>query len=185
MTLLILGLALFLGAHAFIRAQPLRAAVVGRFGAMRYRALFSLVSLAGFAALIIGYGQARAAGPVSLWTPPDYAPMLAAVLMASAFVLLAIAYAPGRLKAAIPHPMLLAVMLWALAHLIANGDLASALLFGGFLAWALYARILIGFTPSARAPWGLGDAVAVVGGLGAWAAMAMWLHPLLIGVAVM
>jgi uncharacterized membrane protein len=185
MTLLITGLVLFLGAHVFTRATPLRAAVVGRFGAMRYRAVHSLLSLAGFIAIIVGFGQARAENAVQLWTPPPIAATIALVAMAPALILLLLPYAPGKLRATIPHPMMLGVIIWSGAHLLANGDLPSALLFGGFFLWAVVARVLVGFTPRASAPWSVADGAVVAVGLGLWFATATWLHPMLIGVPVL
>jgi uncharacterized membrane protein len=149
--------------------------------------VYSLLSIAGFVLLIWGYGLSRAA-PVDIWQPPVFTRHLASLLTLPAFVLLAAAYVPGtRIKARLGHPMILAVKLWALAHLLSNGRLGDVLLFGGFLVWAVFdfraarardrqAALVRPAGSAAR------DVVAVVVGLAAWAVFAMFLHGWLIGV---
>ena len=149
--------------------------------------MYSLLSIAGFVLLIWGYGLSRAA-PVDLWQPPVFTRHLASLLTLPAFVLLAAAYVPGtRIKARLGHPMILAVKLWALAHLLSNGRLGDVLLFGGFLVWAVFdfraarardrqAGLMRPAGSAAR------DIAAVVVGLAAWAVFAMVLHGWLIGV---
>ena len=188
MTLLLLGLAIFLGVHSIrIVADASRTAVIARIGAGSWKAVYSLLSIAGFVLLVIGYGAAREA-PVVLYAPPAWARHLAALLTMPAFVLLAAAYVPGNgIKRAVGHPMVAGVKLWALAHLMANGTLADVVLFGGFLLWAVAS-----FTAARRRdraagtprPAGSGarTAIAVVVGLLAWAAFAFALHRPLIGV---
>jgi len=188
MLLLVLGLAIFLGAHSVrIVADGWRSARIARMGPLTWKAVFSIASLVGFALIVWGYGAARGATPV-LYAPPTWLRHVAALLTIPAFVLLAAAYVPGtRIKRAVGHPMVLGVKLWALAHLLANGTLADVLLFGAFLVWSVasYAAArrrdraagevyLIG--PVSR------DVIAVVAGLIAWAVFAFWLHALLIGV---
>ncbi len=137
MTALILGLVLFLGLHSVrIVADGWRTGVIRRIGVGPWKGLYSLLSLAGFALLLWGFGQARQQ-PDVLWTAPTWSRHLAALLMLAALVLLAAAYVPGNaLKARLHHPMVLAVKTWALAHLLANGRPADLLLFGSFLLWA-------------------------------------------------
>ncbi|RPH46943.1 MAG: NnrU family protein [Burkholderiales bacterium] len=188
MGMLLLGMVLFLGVHSVrVVSDDLRGALIERLGAGAYKGLYSLASIAGFVLIVWGYGLTRTA-PVDLWMPPVWTRHLAALLTIPAFVLLAAAYVPGtRIKAAVGHPMVLGVKVWAFAHLIANGRLADVVLFGGFLAWAvvLYiasrkrdrrtgTRYVAG--PASR------DVIAIVAGLGAWAAFAFWLHAALIGV---
>jgi uncharacterized membrane protein len=185
MLLLIIGLILFLGSHALTRFRPLRDGLEAKLGVMPFKGLYSLIALAGFALIIIGYGQYRASGYIEVWTPPAFLKHLSYLLMMPVFVLLIAAYAPGKIKAAVVHPMLAAVKLWALAHFLVNGDLGSMLLFGGFLAWGLFARIRLGKAQRVSVPWSIGDTVAVIGGLVGWAVMLMWLHPLLIGVSAL
>ena len=188
MTLLILGLILFLGTHSVrIFAEDWRGRQVARLGDQRWKGVYSLVSLAGFALLVWGYGLARAE-PMALWNPPVWTRHLAALLTIPAFVLVAAAYVPGtRIKAAVGHPMVAGVKVWAFAHLIANGTLADALLFGSFMAWAVVDyRSAKGRDRAAGTRYGAGpvsrDVAAVAIGLAAWAAFAFWLHGWLVGV---
>ena len=188
MTLLMLGIVLFLGAHAFTMAREPRAGAVARLGEGGFRIAYSVVSLIGLLLIAHGYGVYRATGWIALWNPPVWTRHLALLLNLPVFVLLAAAYLPGKIKAATKHPMLLAVKIWASAHLLANGDLGSVLLFGGFLAWAVAARISLkrrpGVVIAAATGFGRNDMIAIAVGLAAYLAMAFWLHPLLIGVPV-
>lgn len=192
MLLLILGLVLFLGMHAVTMQRDLRARLIGRLGEGGYKGLYSAVSIIGFVLLIYGYGLQRAAGYTVVWEPPVWTRHLALLLNLPIFILLAVGKRPSWLLSRVKHPMLLAVKIWATAHLIANGDLGSMLLFGGFLAWAVMARISVKRRPEeiarsaamGRVAFGRRDAVAIVAGLAAYAVFALWLHPLLIGVPV-
>ena len=189
MTLLLIGLALFLGVHSTrIVADGWRTATIARVGEKPWKGIYSLLSIAGFVLIVIGYGAARQS-PVVLFAPPVWTRHLAALLTIPAFVLLAAAYVPGNaIKRAVGHPMMAGVKVWALAHLIANGTLADVLLFGTFLAWAV-----LGFIAARRRdraagttyPAGPGSrtAITVVVGLVAWAVFAFALHRPLIGVA--
>ena len=189
MTLLLIGLALFLGVHSTrIVADGWRTATIARVGEKPWKGIYSLLSIAGFVLIVIGYGAARQS-PVVLFAPPAWTRHLAALLTIPAFVLLAAAYVPGNaIKRAVGHPMMAGVKVWALAHLLANGTLADVLLFGTFLAWAV-----LGFIAARRRdraagttyPAGPGSrtAITVVVGLVAWAVFAFALHRPLIGVA--
>jgi len=187
MIVLILGLVMFLGAHSVrIYADDWRAAQVARWGILTWKGLFALVSLAGMALIVIGFGQARMA-PVVLWFPPVALRHLAGLIILVSFVLFVSAYVPGtRIKAKLGHPMLAGTKGWAFAHLLANGSLADVLLFGAFLAWGVLA-----FNSSRRRdraagtvyPAGSlnGDLTALAVGLAAWAMFAFWLHGWLFG----
>lgn len=188
MTLLILGLVLFLGVHSVrVLGEDGRNALRARLGEGGYKGLYTLVSLAGFALIVWGYGAARQA-PVQLWVPPVWTRHLAAVLTIPAFVLLVAAYVPGNsIKARLHHPMVLGIKTWAFAHLLANGMLAQALLFGSFLVWAALsfraARQRDRLAQVVYAPGRLGPTLVTVAvGLVAWAAFAFWAHGALIGV---
>lgn len=192
MTLLVLGLVIFLGTHSFSMARARRAALIGRIGEGPYKGLYSLVSLIGIVLVSIGYGQYRANGYIPVWDPPVWTRHLALLLVLVAFICFVAAYLPGRIKARLKHPMLAGVKIWAFAHLIANGDLGSILLFGSFLAWAVFARISAkrrdvaaqhGGT-AAPAGW-RNDILAVAIGTAAYLAFVYWLHPWLIGVSVL
>lgn len=138
MTLLVVGLFVFLSAHSIrIFGEPMRAVLIARLGALGYKALYSLVSLVGLILLIKGYAMAREQ-PLALWTAWAPGRHVAALLSLVAFILVVAAYVPGnRLKARLRHPMVLGVKVWAAGHLLANHTLADAVLFGGLLVWAV------------------------------------------------
>jgi uncharacterized membrane protein len=188
MTLLILGLLLFLGVHSTrVFAENWRLGVRQRIGDNAFKGGYTLLSLLGFALIVWGYGQARMQ-PVALWPPQGWARHVAALLTVPAFVLLAAAYVPGNsIKAKLRHPMVLSVKLWAFAHLLANHTLADLLLFGGFLVWAaLSFRAARGRDRAAGTvypPGRLGPTLVTVAvGLAAWAGFAFWAHGAWIGV---
>jgi uncharacterized membrane protein len=188
MTLLLLGLVLFLGTHSVrIFADGWRAQRVSAMGLNAWKGVYSVVSIAGFVLIVYGYAAARLE-PVVLYSPPVWTRHLASLLTIPAFILLVAAYVPGtRIKRAVGHPMVLGVKTWALAHLLANGMLADVLLFGAFLVWAVLDYIAARKRDRAAGTvYVVGpitrDIVAVVVGLVAWAAFAMWLHRVLIGI---
>jgi uncharacterized membrane protein len=191
MLFLIAGLVLFLGTHALTMRRATRERLVARLGANGYRGLYSLVSIAGFALVVWGFGHYRETAWVQVWSPPKFTKHLALLLTLPIFVLFIAAYAPGRIKAKAKHPMLLAVKIWATVHLLANGDLGGMLLFAGFLAWGVAARVsLKRRAPGAPSPIDklpsrpMNDVIAVVGGLVLWGLFVRVLHPMLIGVVV-
>lgn len=187
-TYLILGLLLFLGVHSLrIFADGWRTAQIARMGELPWKGVYSLFSIVGLGLIVWGYGLARV-DPVVLWIPPAWTRHLAALLTVPAFILLVAAYLPGsHIKARIGHPMVAGVKIWALAHLLANGNLADVALFGAFLVWAI-----ANFVASRRrdrlagrsyaAQGGSRDAAVVGIGLLAWALFALWGHTWLIGV---
>ena len=188
MTALILGLLLFLGVHSVrIFADGWRSRTIARLGEGPWKGLYTLLSLAGLALIVWGFGQARAT-PIVLWATPVWARHLAALLMLLSLVLLAAAYVPGnQIKARLHHPMVLGVKVWAGAHLLANNTLAELLLFGGFLAWAVLnfraARQRDRATGAVYAAGKPGPTLgAVAAGLLAWVVLAFWAHGWLIGV---
>ncbi|WP_418318675.1 NnrU family protein [Piscinibacter sakaiensis] len=187
MAVLLAGLVLFLGLHSVsIVAPQWRDARVRQFGELRWKGLYSLIAAVGLLLIIVGYGLARQS-PITLYTPPAMLRHLAWLLMAPVFVLLFAAYLPGRIQSATRHPMLLAVKLWATAHLLANGSVADVLLFGGFLAWAVADRISMKRRPARPKPelpvGRFNDAIAVVGGLVVYLLFFAVGHAWLIGVA--
>ena len=188
MLYLILGLVLFLGLHSVrIVAEDWRTRSIERVGASTWKAVYSLLSLLGFGLIVWGFSVARGQ-PVQLWSPPRGMRHLASLLTLLSFVLLAAAYIPGNaIKAKLHHPMVLSVKVWALAHLLANGNLAHMVLFGAFLVWSVFnfaaarrrdRRGAILYAPGHVAPTVL---TVLVGAL-AWAAFAIWLHGWLIGI---
>jgi uncharacterized membrane protein len=189
MHVLLAGLILFLGVHSIsIIAPAARDRWAAAMGPNLWRALYSVLSLIGFVLLVRGYAAARL-DPVVLYAPPGWTRHVVMLLMLPVFVMLFAAYLPGRIKTTLKHPMLAAVKLWAVAHLLANGMLADVLLFGGFLAWAVLDRISmkrrVQRPLSAAPPSRWNDLAAVVLGLVAYVAFILWLHPRLIGVPVL
>ena len=185
---LVAGLVIFLGVHSTrMLADDWRSRTIERLGAKPWKAVYTLVSIAGLALLVWGYGVARQQ-PVQLWSPPVGLRHLAALLTWLAFVLLAAAEVPGnQIKARLHHPMLLGTKVWALAHLLANGTLAGAILFGSFLLWAvtMFAsarrrdrREAVLYTPGTA----VRTLITLAAGTLAWAVFAFWLHGLLIGI---
>jgi uncharacterized membrane protein len=188
MTLLILGLILFLGVHsARVFGEGPRTALQARLGELGYKGAYSVVALAGLVLVVVGYGAARET-PQIVWIAPIWTRHLAALLTLVSFVLLAATYVPGNaIKARLHHPMVLGVKVWALAHLLANGMLADILLFGGFLLWAVLSfRAARGRDRAAGTVYPAGRAgptlVAVAVGVVAWAVTAFWAHGVLFGV---
>lgn len=191
MTYLIVGLVIFFAGHLFsaFRSREPGKDIKTRLGAGPYMGLYSLVSIAGFALIVWGYGAARPA-PI-LYTPPAFLAHINLLLMVFAMILLAAAYLPtGHIKKAVKHPMLAAVKIWAFGHLLANGELNSVLLFGSFLAYGVIDRIAVkkrgdnGPGPEVAANV-MGDIGAVAAGLIAYGAIAFYLHPILFGVQAM
>ena len=138
MTLLLCGLFLFIATHAIrIVAEPLRTALVMRLGEWPYKGLLSVVSLLGFWLMLTGYAQARLESVV-VWTPPAFLRHITWLLMLLSLVLLVAAYVPrNHLKHKLKHPMVLSVKVWALAHLLANGQVHQMVLFASLLVWAV------------------------------------------------
>jgi uncharacterized membrane protein len=188
MTALVLGLLIFLGVHSTrIFANGTRNAFVAQRGRNAWNGLITMLSLASFALLVWGFGQARQQ-PTVLWATPGWAKHVAALLTLISFVLVTAAYVPGNgIKAALHHPMTLGVKVWAFAHLLANNTLADLLLFGGFLVWS----IMLFATARRRdreagTTYPPGNAtktvVTVIAGTVLWAVFAFWAHGWLIGV---
>ncbi|MGI9408856.1 MAG: NnrU family protein [Hyphomicrobiaceae bacterium] len=189
MTWFLAGLILFFAVHLLPIMPDLRSGVRDAVGGAAYRGLFSLISLVGLVLIVIGYGDLRtsvAANP-ELWSPPTWTRHVAFLLMIPSMILLVSAYVPNRIRDAVGHPMLAAIKIWAFAHLLANGDLASVILFASFLAYAVIDRISVK-RRNARGPvgdkaGGLSGDVTVVGvGLLAYAAILFFAHEWLIGI---
>ena len=198
MTQLILGLILFLGAHSVrIWADGWRNQTIEAYGEKAFKGVYALVSILGFYLLVVGYGEARLQ-TVALWNPPIFTKHISMLLMLLSSILLMATYIPrNHFKMRLGHPMVLSVKVWALSHLLANGNLADLVLFGSFLIWAV-----LNFR-SARArdreqvqnPDAIEDAplrpnlfatlIALFGGMALWALITFVLHAKLVGVAPM
>ena len=190
LTILILGLAVFLGVHLVTMMRPQRAALIARLGENGYKIIYSLVSAVGLALIVYGFARYRAHEWIELWSPPIWTRHLAAFLVLPALIMLVASYSRGHIYTTLKHPMLAGVKLWALAHLLANGDLGSLILFGSVLAWAVIDRISLKRRTDPGAPpipvGGMrNDVIAIFGGIVLYAALGWWFHPYVIGIPVL
>ena len=186
---MIIGLALFLGVHTLTTRRELRARLIGSFGEGGYKIGYAILSIAGLAAIVWGFAHYRATGWIDVWTPPTALKHVTVALMLPAVILVVAAYIRGRIYTAVKHPMLTGVKLWAAAHLLANGDLGSIILFGSFLGWAVFDRISLKRRIDAGSPpipvgGPANDLIAVAVGIVAYLALAFAFHPVVIGVPV-
>ncbi len=186
---LVLGLIVFLVPHVFVTRREARARLIARIGEQPYKIAFSVISAIGIILIAYGFARYRATEWVNLWYPPVWTRHLALLLNWIAIVCIVAAYIPGNIKRVLKHPMLVGVKLWAFAHLIANGDLGSVILFGSILAWAVFDRIAVkrrGDAESSATVQGgwPSDIVAVVVGTVVYVAIVLLFHPIVIGVPV-
>jgi uncharacterized membrane protein len=183
MGVLIAGLVIFLGVHS-LRLLGLRDALHARLGRPAFMALYSLLSVIGLGLIVWGFGLARPS--VGLWNPPEAARWIALAAVPLALILTLAAYLPGMIRARLRHPMTLGVLIWALAHLLANGEASSVALFASFAAWSALVLIVSYRRTGGAAPGGAlwADGAAVAGGL-VLAGVLVHLHPLLFGAAVL
>ena len=186
---MILGLVLLLGVHVLSTQRELRARLITSTGEGGYKAGYALVSLLGLALIVWGFSHYRAAGMIDVWHPPKALKHVTMALMLPAVILVVAAYVRGRIYTALKHPMLAGVKLWAAAHLLANGDLGGIILFGSFLAWAVFDRISLKRRADAGGPpipvGGIGnDLIAVAVGIVAYLALVFAFHPVVIGIPV-
>jgi uncharacterized membrane protein len=187
--LMILGLVLFLGVHTLTTQRELRARVIAASGESGYKIGYALVSLAGLVLIVWGFAHYRATAWIDVWYPPRALKHITVALMLPAVILVVAAYIRGRIYTTVKHPMLTGVKLWAAAHLLANGDLGSIILFGSFLGWAVYDRISLKHRTDTGAPpipvgGPVNDLIAVAVGIVAYLALAFAFHPVVIGVPV-
>jgi uncharacterized membrane protein len=193
MTWLIFGLILFLGAHSIrMVANDWRTQTITTWGDKPFKGVYTLISLLGFYAMVTGYAEARL-HTVALWTPPIATRHVSVLLMLFASVLMAAAYVPrNHLKMRMKHPMVLSVKVWALAHLLANGNLADVVLFGSFLMWSVFNfkaasardRAAAQETPSVQATANTtATLLTLLIGVAMWALFVFYLHVLLVGVS--
>lgn len=189
LVVMILGLVLFFGVHLVTTQRDLRAQLIAMGGESVYKIGYALASLVGLALIVWGFSDYRATGWIDVWYPPKVLKHITVALMLPAVILVVASYIRGRIYATLKHPMLAGVKLWAAAHLLANGDLGSIILFGSFLAWAVVDRISLKRRADPGGPpipvGGPGnDLIAVVVGVIAYLALAFAFHPVVIGVPV-
>ncbi|MDX0520532.1 NnrU family protein [Sinorhizobium medicae] len=189
MAILLLGIIIFLGMHLIrVVAPGFRAGIIESRGKGTWMGLYTIVSLVGVCLIIYGFGQARGETGM-LYNPPAFLRHIALLLMLIAFIVLAAGFLPaGRIAVALKHPQVLSIKIWALAHLLANGETSSVLLFGSFLAWAVILRISLKRRERAGEKVlpvfksGRNDVLAVLTGLAAYVLFVWKLHELVIGV---
>jgi len=182
MTILIFGLILFFAIHLVPALPDFKQSLIERFGKMGYRGLFSILALIGLVMIVWGKGAAEY---VDLYEPPKGGRHGTMALVLIAFILLASFKLKSRIRKTLRHPMLLAIALWGLGHLLANGDVASVVLFGSFIAYAIIAIVLA----NAQKPAPQFDVIprhdliAVIAGIAIYVVV-LFAHPWLIGVPV-
>jgi uncharacterized membrane protein len=206
MTQLILGLILFLGAHSVrMVADGWRTRCIEAWGEKAFKGVYALVALLGFYLLVVGYGEARLE-TVALWNPPRFTKHISILLMLFSSILLMAAYIPrNHFKMRMGHPMVLSVKVWALSHLLANGNLADVVLFGAFLIWAVLnfrsarardramslnaaqdaADLTLSESETKNQAKLLSTVITLVGGMAIWALITFVLHAKLVGVSPM
>ena len=199
MAWLILGVVLFSGSHSVrIFADDWRSRTIEAWGEKAFKGIYAVVSLVGFYALIVGYSEARMQ-PFVIWQPPTATRHISVLLMLFASILLVATYIPrNHFKLRMGHPMILSVKVWALSHLLANGNLADLVLFGTFLAWSvLIFRVsrardranaaAQSMEELAQAPQAKLTATLAAFVLGAllWASITFHLHALVVGISPM
>ncbi|NLS15526.1 NnrU family protein [Rhizobium sp. P40RR-XXII] len=189
MALLILGIVLFLGIHLIrVVAPGLRSSMIASLGESGWKIAYSIASIVTLIILVYGFGQARDMTPI--WSPPFWMSHITILLMLFAMICLTASLLPaGHIAVRTKHPMVLSVKIWALAHLLSNGDGAAMLLFAAFLAWGVILRISlkrrerageITLRPFVSAKY---DLYAVVIGAIVWALIIWKLHAWIIGVS--
>jgi uncharacterized membrane protein len=186
---MIVGLVLFLGVHTLTTQRGMRAQCIAAMGEGGYKIGYAVASFVGLVLIVWGFAHYRADGMIPVWSPPTFLRHLNVALMLPAVILVVASYLRGRIYTAVKHPMLAGVKLWAFGHLLANGDLGGIILFGSFLAWAVFDRISLKHRTDAGAPpipvGGVtNDVIAVIVGIVAYLALAFAFHPVVIGVPV-
>lgn len=191
MSLLIAGLIVFFGIHLVPAVPRWRAQLVGKFGEGGYKGVFTLVSAVGLGLIIYGYGRARADPNITwVWFPEYWMRHITFLLMLPVFPLLVETYLPGTIKKWVPNPMLTAVKLWAVAHLITKGTLPAVILYSSFLAWAVFDVISVkkrqraGLVKVRTGPVS-NDIIAIAIGLAIYVVFLYWGHEKLIGTPVL
>ena len=186
---MIAGLVVFMGVHTLTTQRDLRARMVASLGDGTYKIIYSLLAALGLALIIWGFARYRATGWIDVWYPPVAMKHITVALMLPAVIMVVASYIRGRIYTTLKHPMLSGIKLWAVAHLLANGDLGSIILFGSFLGWAVFDRISLKRRGDAGGPpipvgGATNDMIAIAVGIVAYLALAFAFHPAVIGVPV-
>ena len=188
MALFLIGLIIFLGSHSTrIFAESWRNQIIDRIGEVKWKGLYTMISLIGFIIMVIGYGQARQS-TVVLWQPNSFLIYIALALNLIAFIFLA-GSSPSNnaIRLKLKHPMILGVKVWALAHLLSNGTLVNLILFGAFLIWAVLdfrsARKRPVHIPQQAQVSTKATVIIIASGIILWIIFIFGLHQFLIGVS--
>ena len=186
---LVLGLVLFIGTHVFVTLRGARAAVIDTIGEWPYKALVAILSVVGILLIGFGFGKYRASGWIDVWYPPRWTYYVTQLLMWPASIFVVAAYIRGNIWRQLKHPMLVGIKIWAVAHLISNGDLGSIILFGSFLVWAGYDRVSLKYrtdpgSPALPVNGRRNDVIAIVVGTVLYLLLGLVFHPLVVGRAV-
>jgi len=186
---LVLGLVLFIGTHVFVTLRGARAAVINTIGEWPYKALVAILSVVGILLIGFGFGKYRARGWIDVWYPPNWTYYVTQLLMWPASIFVVAAYIRGNIWRQLRHPMLVGIKIWAVAHLISNGDLGSIILFGSFLLWAGYDRVSLKYrtdpgSPALPVNGRRNDVIAIVVGTVLYLLLGLVFHPLVVGRAV-
>jgi uncharacterized membrane protein len=186
---LVLGLVLFIGTHVFVTLRGARAAVINTIGEWPYKALVAILSVVGILLIGFGFGKYRARGWIDVWYPPHWTYYVTQLLMWPASIFVVAAYIRGNIWRQLRHPMLVGIKIWAVAHLISNGDLGSIILFGSFLLWAGYDRVSLKYrtdpgSPALPVNGRRNDVIAIVVGTVLYLLLGLVFHPLVVGRAV-
>jgi uncharacterized membrane protein len=189
LAVMVLGLVLFIGTHLVTTRRDLRARLIGIGGEAVYKLGYAVLAIGGVVLISYGFSAYRAAGMIDLWHPPKAMKHLALALTLPAVIMVVAAYSRGKIYSTLKHPMITGVKLWAAAHLLANGDVGSIILFGSLLAWAVLDRISLKRRSDPGAPpipiGGIrNDLIAVAIGTVAYLALVFVFHPVVIGVPV-
>lgn len=183
MTYLIIGVVLFSGIHLFPTAAGLRRSLIARIGENPYKGLFSVIALTGIVLMVMGYSRAEL---TQVFSPPTWGRAANAILMLVSLILFAAANMPGNIKRITRHPMLWGLVLWAVGHLLSNGDQAALILFGGLGVFALLAMLSANLRGASRQTNKVSyakDIMIVVAGTIVYVAL-VFAHPYFAGVAI-
>jgi uncharacterized membrane protein len=189
MLILIIGLIIFIGIHMLSNNREKRAILINKYGEGTYKGAYSLISFIGLGLMIYGFVLYRRSGYIEIWSPPKA--MMHMNLLFSTIAMVCVTAAnlkTGFIKSRLKHPFLIGIKLWALGHLLANGDLGSMLIFGSLLAYSVFNRIQLkrrGVSTPASQPFGLPDILALIIGLGLSYWLVKGLHLTLIGVPIL
>ncbi len=185
MALLTLGILLFAFVHFIPALAPsLKTNAVTRLGENGYKGIFTLLLLASFALMILGW---RSVEPSMLYQPPVSLHKLALGLLAIAFLLMVVSTRNSRLRRLVRHPQLTGVALWGFSHLLLNGDNRSTVLFGGMMLWALIEIIMISkregvWIKTAPPAWGTEVVTLLITAI--TVAVVVYIHPWISGMPV-